>query len=133
MIALLLPGPRRPRPLFESDTPPGGTPPPAKVEAAEAAVDKAEAAVETAKATGDPKAITTAEARLKAAEDRLAKLETDYAAMRQAHESKADANHSHEMPAELKALHEHLRDVEAEETPPARRRHWLYRRIGAHA
>lgn len=122
--------PARPRPFYHDDAPPGGDAPSEKIEGAEKAVEKAEKAVEQAEATGDPRAITAAEARLKAAEDRLAKLETDYAALRQHSEGRAAADHQHEMPAELRALHESLREVEEEEQPPARRPHLLYRKIG---
>lgn len=116
--------------FYRADSPPGAAAPPAAVENAEQAVENAEAAVTRAEATGDPKAISAAEARLKAAEDRLAKLETDYAELRQRADGKADADHAHEMPAELKALHEHISQIESEETPPKAKRHWLYSRIG---
>lgn len=120
------------RPAVRWETPPDGAAGPSTaVDKAEDAVEAAEDAVSDAKATGDPKAISAAEARLKAAEDRLAKLEVDFTSHRQAVEGKADREHAHEMPGELKALHESIRDIEAEETPPARKRHWLYRPIGS--
>lgn len=117
-------------PLWHSG---GPGPSESQVESAESAVESAEAAVEKAEATGDPKAISAAEARLQAAEDRLAKLETDFTSYRQATEGKADREHSHEMPSELRALHEHMQTIEAEETAPKSRRSWLYRPLGRRA
>lgn len=80
-----------------------------------------------AKASGDPKEISAALSRIEQLEGRHAALEQQFADLKQATEGKAAADHQHEMPGELKALHEHLREVEEEESAPAARRHWLYK------
>lgn len=71
-----------------------------------------------------------------AAEARIARLERQLADLQKAHadhaaksEGKADKEHEHPVPGELKALNDHLSAIVSAERSP-KRRHWFNRSIG---
>jgi hypothetical protein len=68
------------------------------------------------------------EERVRTLEDQVAQLTGQHAELRHAIEARAMHDHEHPMPAELRALHEHISDVEQEEAAPERRR-WYHRRL----
>lgn len=99
-----------------------------EVQEAKDEVEQAEQEVQEAET---PSEIAAAEARLNDAIAQLTarqrQLESTLNDLRTSHEGKAEREHSHPVPSELSALHEHLSDIEKEESNPVAV-HWWKRR-----